>query len=433
MRRTYINIAAFAALSTVLIAWSFLNYLPLGLLEDPRVVTAEFDQSPGLRAGYEVTYLGHSVGRIESVSLVPGTSEVRMAIDDDADLPAELTAAARRRSAIGEPYVDLAPLPGASVEDGPRLADGDRIPAERTTSPIEYGELFRSLDQLIDQVDGGALATVLREAARAVDGRGDDIRRIIVASDELSRSAAANGDELESLITDLGTVAGVLADNRDALGSSIGSLRDLAATLGASRDSIEQLLDTAPPAFALLDRIVAASDSALLCTVDGLSVLQVALDDEALRSTEALLARSAAFADVVRLVRDPDDGVFNLLVTVNSGEPTVVQYDRPEPVPTAPATPACPTHGFEVVDAPATVAADPGAGGRRPPSDPPGIVAGDRGPAAGADQASGASDARAADPALVRLARAGLPWLALLCLALAAAWLIRSRLRRSDL
>lgn len=430
MRRTYANIAAFVVLSTVLIAWSFLNYLPLGLLEDPRIVTAEFDRSPGLRAGYEVTYLGHSVGRIESVSLVPGTSEVRLAIDSDADLPAELTAAARRRSAIGEPYVDLAPLPGATVEDGARLADGDRIPADRTTSPIEYGELFRSLDVLIDNVDGDALATVLHEAARAVDGRGDDIRRIIVASDELTRSAAANGDEIEGLVTDLGTVANVLAVNREAIGSSITNLRDLAATLDASRGSIEELLRIAPPAFALLDRIVAASDGAILCTVDGLSSLQLVLDGEGLAATVELLQRSAAFADVIRLLRDPDDGIFNLLVTVNSGEPAVVQYDEPRPLPVAAVTPECPTHGFEVVDAPAARAAAAGLGGRRPAADPAGIEADGRAPGAGTDLASGVSDTETDEPAMIRLAKAALPWLLALVLA-AALWLIRTRLRRN--
>lgn len=432
MRRTYANIAAFAVLSTVLIAWSFLNYLPLGLLEDPRIVTAEFDRSPGLRAGYEVTYLGHSVGRIESVSLVPGTSEVRLAIDGDADLPAELTAAARRRSAIGEPYVDLSPLPGAAVEDGPRLADGDRIPAERTTSPIEYGELFRSLDVLIDNVDGDALATVLSEAARAVDGRGDDIRRIIVASDELASLTAANGDEIEGLVTDLGTVASVLADNRDAIGSSITSLRDLAATLDASRASIEDLLATAPPAFALVNRIVAASDGAILCTVNGLSSLQLVLDDEGLAATVDLLEGSAAFADVVSLIRDPDDGIFNLLVTVNSGEPTVVQYDEPKPLPATPVTPECPTHGFEVVDAPAARAAVAGPGGQRPDDDGAGIEADGRSLDSDADLASGGSDTAADEPALVRLAKAALPWLLVLALAALAAWLVRSRLRRND-
>lgn len=432
MRRTYVNIGVFLVLSTVLIGWSVTNYVPLDALRDTRTVTAEFAESPGLREGYEVTYLGHSVGRIDAVRLAPGVSEVELAIDTDVDLPRDVVASARRRSAIGEPYVDLAPLPGSDADRGPRLADGDRIPASRTTSPIEYGTLFRALDELVRSVDAVALATVVHEAAAAVDGRGDDIRRILTGAHDLATTASANGDALEGLIADLGTVAGVLADHRASLGEGLQGLSELARALDGARPGLETLFAEGPSAVALLNGIVAASDDAIICTVDGLSVLEVVLDDDGQEAAARLITRSRAFADVVRLLRHPDDGIFRLLISVNSGTPEVVQYDQPAPVPTAAPLVPCPAHDVSVAATPADAAAPPGSGGRRPASD----GAGDAVPDPSGTEVdladTGTSDVRADEPALARALRRGLPWLLALALIAVLVRYLAGRRRQGD-
>lgn len=402
MRRIYLNIGAFVVLAAATIAWSAVNFLDLDFVQRPFVVTAEFEQSPGLRPGYEVTYLGHAVGRIRDVELVAGMSEVRLSIDRGTAVPADVVAAARRRSAIGEPYVDLAPAPGTDADDGPRLADGDRITLDRTTSPLQYGDLFRSLDTLVEAVDADALATVTDELATALDGRGDDIRRIIQGTDDLTSTLSENGDEIEALIDGVADVTDVLATHRDALGSGIDSLAGLTDALEQARPSIEALADEGPSTLELMNAIVDAADHAVICTIDGAAALDAVLDAEAVRSLEDLFRRSAAFADVIRLLQDPRDGIFRLFLSPSGGNPPTVEFSEPKPFPAAPDVPGCPTRSVDLSGALVAGEAGPGVGGDRPGSDAP---SGPGGPSASdaVDLASGTSDEQADASAMERL------------------------------
>jgi phospholipid/cholesterol/gamma-HCH transport system substrate-binding protein len=429
VRRVYVNLAAFVLLTSGVIAWSVVNLLSLDFVERPHIVIAEFEQSPGLRAGYEVTYLGHAVGRIRKVELVPGVSEVHLAIDRDVDLPADVVAAARRRSAIGEPYVDLAPAPGSDPAAGPRLDAGARIPLSNTSSPLQYGDLFRSVDTLIDHIDADALGVVVDELAAAVDGRGDDLRRIVHGTAELTETMSENGDEIEKLIDGVAEITGVLAAHRDALGSGIDHLANLTVALEEARPSAEVLLDEAPSTIALMNAIVDAADHAVICTVEGVAVLDAVLDQQAVRSLSGLLERSAAFADVVRLVQDPRDGIFRLFVSPSGGNPPTVEFAEPKPFPSSPGVPGCAAHEVAISPTPAMDATSTGADGDGQLSDPSSAVPDRPGPG-GTERASGSSDAEA-DPSIIdRLLSSLWPWPLLVSLALTAGALARLLARR---
>lgn len=412
MRRIYINLVAFAVLTTTAIAWSAVNFLHLDAIERPLVVSAEFESSPGLRAGYEVTYLGHSVGRIRDVDLEPGRSVVELAIDRDAELPAALVAVARRRSAIGEPYVDLAPAPGTDAGGRERLADGARIPISMTSSPLQYGDLFRSLDTLVGTVDPDSLGVVVDELARAVGGRGDDIRRIVTGTEDLVTTLSENGDRIEELIDGVAEITDVLATNRDALGSGIDHLAGLTGALEQARPDLEALVDEGPTTLALLNAIIGAADQSVICTIDGAAALDAILDAEAVQSLTGLLQRSAAFADVIDLVQDERDGVFRLMVSPSGGNPPTVEFAAPAPFPGTPTVPGCPAHDVALGLAPVADEAPPGPGGDRPAEDAADAASGrpDRADPAGV---TGAADAAGGDAFLARVARWSLPLLAL--------------------
>jgi phospholipid/cholesterol/gamma-HCH transport system substrate-binding protein len=429
VRRVYVNLAAFVLLTSAVIAWSVVNLLSLDFVERPDIVIAEFEQSPGLRAGYEVTYLGHAVGRVRKVELVPGMSEVHLAIGRDVDLPADVVAAARRRSAIGEPYVDLAPRPAPIPLRGPRLEAGARIPLSQTSSPLQYGDLFRSIDTLIDHIDADALGIVVDELAAAVDGRGDDLRRIVHGTAELTQTMSENGDEIEKLIDGVAEITGVLAAHRDALGSGIDHLASLTVALEEARPSAEVLVDEAPSTIALMNAIVDAADHAVICTVEGVALLDAVLDPEAVRSLSGLLERSAAFADVVRLVQDPRDGIFRLFVSPSGGNPPTVEFVESKSFPSSPAVPGCAAHEVAISPTPAMDATST-AGGRDGQHAGPSSGAPDRPGAGGTEGAVGSSDVDA-DPSITdRLLSSLWPWSLFVSLALAAGVLARLLARR---
>lgn len=123
--RIYLNLGVFAVLGVVMTVWAFSTIIRLDAIERPYRVSAEFVSSPGLIRGFDVAYLGVRVGKIGDVRLAPGKIVVGLDIDRGIRLPKGATAEVRRKSAIGEPYVELSP-PATGVT-GPTLAAGDTI------------------------------------------------------------------------------------------------------------------------------------------------------------------------------------------------------------------------------------------------------------------------------------------------------------------
>ena len=429
--RIAINLAAFAVVSIVVIVWSFATLFEVDALDDPDFVTVEFESSPGLARGFEVAYLGHAVGSVHSAALRDGYSEIVLRIDKGEGLPAAVDAMARRKSAIGEPFVDLAPTPGTDPTSGPRLVDGDRIPLERTSSPISYGELFKSVDALLAAVDPDQVGTVVEELAAALDGRGDDLRRIITGSRALTERTVANGDEIDQFLTDMGDLTGVLADNRDPLAQSIDAFDAVTQTLDETRGPIEQLLQEGPSALQLVLRILASTDAQLACTVDGLAVLGPVTADGVAEALGATIADSGTALDVTNAVVG-EDGYLNLTLLFSDANEARVYPER-RPPPEAPPVEACGELASRDVGADVGRWAEPGPGGR-------GDVAGDRGLDADgrpvdpdADGPSGSSDLDAPDdPFLAEVIRRALPFLLLAALAALAWWLWKRQQEARD-
>src|SRR5690606_3845523 len=110
----------------------------------------------------------------------------RLDIDRDVRIPRGVTAAAARKSAVGEPVVELTPKPGRAA--GPMMpTDGSaRIPLEDTSVPPSYGELFEAVNDTLEAVDPEAAGGVLRELAEGWAGRQDSLRQIIAGTDRLT-------------------------------------------------------------------------------------------------------------------------------------------------------------------------------------------------------------------------------------------------------
>ena len=113
-RRVLINLAVFGLLGLSLAYWTVTNVISFDFIDRPYTVTAHFDTSPGLSPHFEVTYLGQRIGAIKSVKLEGDRVKVTMGIDRDITVPRDVDAAVRRKSAVGEPYVDLYPTPGSN-------------------------------------------------------------------------------------------------------------------------------------------------------------------------------------------------------------------------------------------------------------------------------------------------------------------------------
>jgi phospholipid/cholesterol/gamma-HCH transport system substrate-binding protein len=342
-RRLWVNFAAFSLLFVVLAVWAVRNVVQLDAIERPYPVTAQFETSPGLRSGFEVSYLGVRVGRLGTVKLDHGLVSAVLKLDRHTKLPAQLDAAVRRKSAVGEPYVDLSPTGGVDP-GGARLRAGAVIPRARTVTPLEYSGVFTAIDDLLNAVPTADLSRLLDSLATGFQGRSADIRTIISSADQLTGTLVANAPLLDQLAGDLTQLTHTITQHRDAIGRSWDNLAALTATLAASKADLAALLDHTPTFVQDVSSLLTAAGPAIGCIFDSASVLWSSLDRPIqLQQFGQLVSLSGPTAKVVRDVAyvGPDGLYLNGTFTLNFGGHPVRTYRPPLQLPQPPTVPTC--------------------------------------------------------------------------------------------
>jgi phospholipid/cholesterol/gamma-HCH transport system substrate-binding protein len=358
-RRIYLNLGFFVALGIVMTIWAFTTIIKLDAITKPYRVSAEFVTSPGLIQGFDVAYLGVQVGKIGDVRLAIGKVVVGLDIDKEIRLPRSVTAAVRRKSAVGEPYVELSP-PKTGV-GGPSLAAGDVIPLSKTTVPIDYKKLFDSVGKLLNAVSPEDARTITHELATALDGRSSSISGIIDDAHDLTGTLADNAQLLDDLSVQLTLLTHTLAGHKDALAAGITDLATVTGTLRESRADLNAFLDQGPGVFGRLDQAIKAARPGFSCLLTALGLphkpVFSAETEKNVHHLLSLIPTALSLADDLGDRQgDTTYGRTEFLFSVPGGPTPAEEYAGPAEPPVVPALRACPAH------APADTAghADPG-------------------------------------------------------------------------
>ncbi|MEV4572154.1 MCE family protein [Nonomuraea jabiensis] len=344
--RIYLNLGVFAVLGVVMTVWAFSTIIRLDAIERPYRVSAEFVSSPGLIRGFDVAYLGVRVGKIGDVRLAPGKIVVGLDIDRGIRLPKGATAEVRRKSAIGEPYVELSP-PATGVT-GPTLAAGDTIPLAKTSVPLDYKKLFEGVGKLLNAVPPRDAKTITHELAVALDGRAPAIRNIIDDAHSLTGTLADNAAVLDDLSVQLTRLTHTLAGKRGELASGITDLSTVTSTLRASRTDLNTFLDRGPGVFAQLDAAVKKSRPGFSCLLTALGQPhRPAFSPETERNVHHLLSIVPTALSLADDISDRHgDTVYGraaFIFSVPGGPTPAEEYAGAVGPPTVPALRSCPS------------------------------------------------------------------------------------------
>ncbi|MDX6431530.1 MAG: phospholipid/cholesterol/gamma-HCH transport system substrate-binding protein [Streptosporangiaceae bacterium] len=312
-RRILINLAVFATVSVVVIWWALQNVVTFDFIQRPYTITAEFTASPGLHPNFEVDYLGIPVGKIQKVELKTGKVVVKMGIKRGMKIPQGVTAAAGRKSAVGEPFVQLTPAPGKA--HAPPLRPGSLIAVTQTSVPASYGELFGAVNKALSAVDPNDAKILVHELAVGWSGRADSLRQTIDGADKITSSFAANSDLLDGLTKDLTKITHEVAVNRGALGQGIDNLAATTAALSSVRSDLARIRDRGPDLLAKINRLLDAGGPDLGCTFDALGAgLPKFADAKGLANLNESLALAPSLAQALGDVIGKDQGQYVLKV-----------------------------------------------------------------------------------------------------------------------
>ena len=171
-----------------------------------------------------------------------------MSLDSDYKIPADVDAAVKSVSAVGEQYVDLIPRDGAAEADGPYLANGDVIPLDRASIPQDVGEMLDQADELLASISDTRLQTVIDEAFTAFNGSGPDLQRLIDSARLFVEEADANSDATKALIDQVGPLLDTQTVSSDAIRSWTRDLVTFTDQLRASDPNLRSVLEKGPGA-----------------------------------------------------------------------------------------------------------------------------------------------------------------------------------------
>ncbi|MEO3787366.1 MCE family protein [Actinocorallia sp. B10E7] len=339
--RILLNLSVFAAVATVMFVWAALTLLPIRFGEEFIRIEARFASSPGLRSGLEVDYLGVPIGSVEKVRLRPGRVEVTLLVDPDLSPPGTVTARVLRKSAVGEPYVELEPPDSGAT--APPLEDGDVIPLSRTDDTVEYQRLFENAGRMLRAVDPEDLKTLTHELATGLDGRGRQVHDTLADLDHLTRTVADEAGVLDALAVQLTTLAGTLADKGPRLASGMNDLAAFTAALSDSDNEIDSVLDNAPNLTEQVNALLEESRPGMRCvlTAAGTPGTPVFTPENSKALQHALKQLRYGFPAMVDdvLVPGPEGGSYvraTAVITLAGPIPNSQEYPEPLAAPEKP-------------------------------------------------------------------------------------------------
>ncbi|MFI6450530.1 MCE family protein [Streptosporangium amethystogenes] len=346
--RIWINLGFFAALGVVMTVWAFTTIIKLDFVERPYRINAEFLSSPGLVEGFDVAYLGVRIGRISGVELAPGKIVVALSIDRGVRLPRDVTAEVRRKSAIGEPYVEISPpQKGAGAGGGAVLAAGATIPLASTSVPLDYRRLFDGVGKLLDAVPAEDARTIVGELATGLDGRTTSIREIVDNAHDLTATLAENTEVLDELSVQLTRLTGTLADRREKLSQGVEDLAGVTRAVRESRRQLNATLDHGPSFFRQVSTLLTTARPGLSCllTAGGVKPGEVfggRTPDNVNHLLRNVPTAQALVADVSDRQADGLYGRTAFIFSVPGGPKAAREYRSPLAPPTIPKLRTCP-------------------------------------------------------------------------------------------
>lgn len=216
---------------------TFALLLSGGVFADTFTVTADFADAAGLKSGDDVVVAGLEAGSVDTVEISGGVVKVAMKVEDGIKMPKDSRAEIVVETLLGKKSVNL-----ISGSDDAMLEDGDEIPLDRTTTPIELVELANRSEPLLRRSDPRAFQDFLNEITAITRGKRKQAETLITGLTEVTGVINARGKQLSRLLDSLDTLAATFADRDDTLVSLIDNLDVVLGNLAERTGEVKRLL-----------------------------------------------------------------------------------------------------------------------------------------------------------------------------------------------
>lgn len=249
-------------------------------------LVAEFADANGLRVDDIVTIAGVQVGRVEDIQIVNDHVEATLEIEG-AEVPVGTTAELAPQTLVGKRAVELA----TGDDFAQLLADGDRIPIERTFVSIDVPRFGNASQDLLSEVDSEALNTFIRSLTDLTRGQRDEVAGLINGGTRLTTLVNDQEEEIRELLRELRGLSETLNSRDDELLSIIDDFDIVLEDLLAKQEDIRALFRETTATNTVTADLIAAKRGEIDRVLD-----EVHLDLEIVNRHQMDLAEALAYA-----------------------------------------------------------------------------------------------------------------------------------------
>jgi phospholipid/cholesterol/gamma-HCH transport system substrate-binding protein len=197
---------------------------------------ADFNDAQHLLAGHAVRVGDVQVGSVTKVALNGYHARVTMSIVDGHRVPIGTSAVLGLTSLLGENFVQLRYPQSFDPQRGPFMKSGDLL-ADSTAQP-QLEDVTQQAITLLGAISTGDLTTIVNTAAQAVNGRGDELHRLVGQLAQVGEVYAGQSTNLASAVDGLAQLGASLGVHASDIGSLIDNLSNATATAAGQRDRI---------------------------------------------------------------------------------------------------------------------------------------------------------------------------------------------------
>jgi phospholipid/cholesterol/gamma-HCH transport system substrate-binding protein len=208
-----------------------------GLLTPSYKVTAYFTDAAGIVEGDPVTVAGLPAGTVKDLRIERGLVAMDLGIEDDVELSSDSRAEIVIETLLGRRSVSV--VIGQSREP---LQDGDVIPVDRTTTPIDITELNDISVRLLNESDADAFEGFLEDVAEITEGQSKHVSSLITGLNKVLAAVDSRRLQLSRLIESLRTLSVTFGERDQQIVSLIDDLDVVLGNLAERQEDLETLL-----------------------------------------------------------------------------------------------------------------------------------------------------------------------------------------------
>ena len=262
MKGTLVRLALFTIASVVCLGWLASNIGqvtgPAGAFHKTYPLTASFSDATGLVGGDEVRLAGVRIGKVTGIQVDKGQAVVGMKVDHAYKLPAGSRFELHWKNLLGQRFVLAVPPPDATP-NGPAMAAGTKVGADRTQAAADLSELLNQTQPLLARLDTDRLNRVMATMAAAMQGREGELNQAIGNSSQLVETLSARADVIGRSISEFATLLDGIASHDTEVKQLLDSLAATSQTLAGKAQDLGDAAGKTGEFSTSLSRVLAAN------------------------------------------------------------------------------------------------------------------------------------------------------------------------------